>query len=300
MPGGLGSDMPKVPRRRPWRWLAVAVVLLVLASLVRSAILNDNFEWGVVFGYLFDSRILAGLRTTLILTAVAMALAFAIGLVLATMRLSESRSLRWFANLYIWAFRGTPILVQLLLWYNLAALYPVLALGVPFGPAVVEWDANTLITPWIAALLGLALNEAAYLAEIIRSGIISVDRGQVEAGRSLGMNGRVTFRRIVLPQALRVIVPPVSNETIGLLKYSAIVSVITLPELLYSGQLIYARTYETMPILLTVSIWYLIVTSLLTLIEFLVERRLGSGWARTVRSQSKTGRRWTQWLGSGH
>lgn len=286
------------PIRHPWRWLGVVVLLVIFASLLHSAITNDRFEWAVIWHYVFDSRILAGLRTTLILTGSSMALAFVVGLGLATMRLSENGVLRWLASLYIWAFRGTPILVQLLLWYNLAALYPVITLGVPFGPAAFEWNANTLITPWVAAILGLALNEAAYLAEIIRSGIIAVDRGQTEAAKALGMNGRLAFRRIVLPQALRVIVPPISNETIGLLKYSSIVSVITLPELLYSGQLIYARTYQTIPVLLAVSIWYLVVTSILTLGEYLLERRLGVGWAPTGdgNGEQPGERRWSTWL----
>lgn len=295
------EQQPRVPKRHPWRWLASGLLLLICASLLRSAITNSNFEWDVVWGYLFDPRILAGLRTTLILTAVSMALAFAIGLALATMRLSENPVLRWVAGIYIWGFRGTPILLQLLIWYNLAALYPVITVGVPFGPEAFEWNANTLITPWVAAILGLALNEAAYLAEIIRGGIISVDRGQSEAAKALGMGGPLAFRRIVLPQALRVIVPPLSNETIGLLKYSSIVSVITLPELLYSGQLIYARTYETIPVLITVSIWYLVVTSILTLGEYLLERRLGAGWAEARElheEEKKRDGRWPGWLSS--
>ncbi|MBS1895714.1 MAG: amino acid ABC transporter permease [Actinobacteria bacterium] len=302
-PPGRGAEVeqqPRVPSRHPWRWLAVLVLVIVFASLIHSAVTNSRFEWEVIWGYVFDSRILAGLRTTLILTAVSMALAFIIGLGLATMRLSENPVLRWLASLYIWAFRGTPILLQLLIWYNLAALYPVITLGVPFGPAAFEWNANSLITPWVAAILGLALNEAAYLAEIIRGGIISVDRGQTEAAKALGMNGPLAFRRVVLPQALRVIVPPLSNETIGLLKYSSIVSVITLPELLYSGQLIYARTYQTIPVLIAVSIWYLVVTSVLTVIEHLVERRLATGWAEARAHEegldgSKEGR-WPGWL----
>ncbi len=291
-----GDSWQLVPRRRPWRWVAIVVVFLVLASLINSAIRNERFEWGVIGGYLFDERILRGLVNTLILTAVSMVLAFAIGLILAVMRMSESRFLRTVAGVYIWGFRGTPILVQLLIWFNLAALYPVITLGVPFGPELFSWDSNVLITAWVAALLGLALNEGAYLAEVIRGGIMSVDRGQVEAGRSLGMSNRMTFRRIVLPQTLRVIVPPVSNETIGLLKYSAIVSVITLPELLYAGQLIYARTYETIPVLLTISIWYLVVTTVLTLGQMYLERRLGAGWAKTLPDNTTTRRRWMTWL----
>lgn len=296
-PAVTGADIPLAPRRHPLRILAAVVLLFILASLIHSAVINKNFDWGTIWHYLGDHQILSGLRTTVIITAASMTLASIIGMLLAVMRLSDNPVLRWFAGLYIWGFRGTPVLVQLLIWYNLAALYPHLAFGVPFGPALWTANANTLITPWIAALFGLALNEGAYLAEIMRSGILAVDRGQAEAARSLGMRGPLAFRRVVLPQALRVIVPPFSNEVIGLLKYSSVVSVITLPELTYSGQLIYAQNYETIPLLLVVSIWYLVVTSILTGLEMYVERKLGVGWAATPAASTSTGRRWLpSWL----
>src|SRR5262249_46180121 len=238
------ESLPVAPRSRRWEWVAVAVVFLGLVLLLRSMIANSRFEWHVVRHYLFAPSILAGLRTTIILTVAAMSLAMALGLILAVMRLSRNLALRTASIIYIWFFRGTPVLVQLIFWYNLGALYPRLSLSIPFGPELVSARANNVFTPWVAALFGLALNEAAYLAEIIRSGIISVDPGQTEAARALGMSRRLRFRRIVLPQALRVMVPPISNETIGLLKYSAVVSVISVPELLYSGQLIYSQTFE--------------------------------------------------------
>ncbi|MEO3854972.1 amino acid ABC transporter permease [Acrocarpospora sp. B8E8] len=273
------------------------VILVVTAQVVSSVLTNPNYQWDIVGKYLFDSRILAGLGTTLLLTTVAMALACLLGLALALMRRADSRILRATAGGYVWLFRGTPVLVQLIIWYNLAILVPVISIGIPFGPQFWAAQTNDLISPWTAAILGLALNEAAYLCEIIRSGITAVDHGQTEAAQALGMSRTHSFRRIVLPQALRVIVPPASNEAIGLLKYSSVVSVIALPELLYAGQLIYGRTYETIPVLIVVSIWYLVVVTLLTWLEHRLERRLGAGFAARHGSAApyRAGR-WSRWL----
>lgn len=290
-----GADNVVVPRPRPWRWVGMAVVAVLAVAVVSSFVTNPNYQWDVVAGYLFDPRILAGLRTTLLLTLIGTVIAAALGLVLATMRLSTSPLLRGTAGAYVWFFRGTPVLVQLILWYNLAILVPTVSIGVPFGPTLWSASTNDLITPWTAAILGLALNEAAYLGEIIRSGIISVDKGQTEAAHALGLGRLDTFRRIVLPQALRVIVPPAANEAIGLLKYSSVVSVIALPELLYAGQLIYARTYETIPVLIVVCLWYLAVVTALTAVESRVEARLGAGFRRTPDDVTRNGR-WARWL----
>lgn len=287
-----------VPRRRPWRWVGVAVALIVVANIAASFITNPNYRWDVVGTYLFDPRIISGLGTTLILTVVGMGIAIALGLLLAVMAQSKSRPLKLTSAAYVWFFRGTPVLVQLILWFNLAILIPVISIGIPFGPTLWEADTNSLITPWTAAILGLSLNEAAYLCEIIRSGILSVDKGQSEASQALGMSRALAFRRIVLPQALRVIVPPAANEAMGLLKYSSVVSVIALPELLYSGQLIYARTYETIPVLIVVCIWYLVIVSILTWLEGILERKLGVGFAQGL-TTNKTGR-WRRWLSPNH
>jgi polar amino acid transport system permease protein len=277
------ENLVVAPRSRHWEWVGVSIVVLGLALLVNSIVRNSRFEWDIVGKYLFDPSILAGLRTTLVLTCVCMVLAMALGLILAVMRLSANTALRAASGTYVWIFRGTPVLVQLLLWYNLGALYPELKLSIPFGPELVSVEANSVLTPWVAALLGLALNEAAYLAEIIRSGIIAVDPGQTEAARALGMPRSLRFRRIVLPQALRVMIPPISNETIGLLKYSAVVSVIAVPELLYSGQLIYSQTYETIPVLIVVSVWYLVTVTVLTFAQAAIERKLAAGWTGQAR-----------------
>lgn len=289
-----------VPRPRPWRWVGSVVVVLVGVAVVSSFLTNPNYRWDVVAGYLFDPRILRGLGTTLALTLIGMVIAAVLGLLLAIMRLSASTLLRGTAGVYVWLFRGTPVLVQLILWYNLAILAPTMSIGIPFGPTFWSADTNDLITPWTAAILGLSLNEAAYLGEIIRSGIISVDRGQSEAANALGMSRFHTFRRVVLPQALRVIVPPASNEMIGLLKYSSVVSVIALPELLYSGQLIYARTYETIPVLIVVCAWYLVVVSLLTVVESRLESRLGAGFRTGVIDDRPRNGRWVRWLSPNH
>lgn len=286
-----------VPRRRPGRWVGSIAVVIVTVSVLVSFFTNPNYEWPTVWRYMFDERILSGLGTTLALTGIAMVMALLLGLVLAVMRLSDSALLRRTSGFYVWFFRGTPILVQLILWYNLAILVPTMGLGIPGVGSLWEADTNDIITPWTAAILGLGLNEAAYLAEIIRSGIMSVDKGQTEASKALGMRGTTTFRRIVLPQAARVVVPPTFNEMVGLLKYSSVVSVIALPELLYSGQLIYARTYETFPVLIVVCIWYLIIVTVLTAVEHRLERRLGVGFGATAATKE---RRWDRWMRPAH
>ncbi len=229
---------------------------------------------------MFDGRILHGLRVTIELTVIAMAIGIVLGVLLAVMRLSPNWLVSSASSFYIWFFRGTPVLVQLLFWYNIAALYPKIALGIPFGPAFVHADANTLITPFTAAILGLGLNEGAYMAEIVRAGIISVDPGQADAAQSLGMTRLQTMRRIVLPQAMRVIIPPTGNETISMLKTSSLASVIVVTELLYASQLIYSVNFKTIPLLITASIWYIVCTSVLYVGQHYLERYYGRGAAR--------------------
>lgn len=255
----------------------MVVVLLLAAMLLHTVLTNAAFEWTVVFRYFLSGSVLAGLLRTLELTILAMVIGLLLGVVLAVMRLSTNPLLSAASWLYIYVFRGTPLLVQLIFWFNLSALYPTLSLGIPFGPAIVSGSTNRMITPLGAAILGLALNEAAYLAEIVRGGLESVDPGQTEAAQTLGMTRMHTLRRVVLPQAMRVIVPPTGNETINMLKTTALVSVLAMPELLYSVQIIYSRTYETIPLLITASLWYLIVTSILTIGQFYVERHYGKG-----------------------
>jgi polar amino acid transport system permease protein len=244
---------------------------------INMAVTNPNFEWDVIAENLFNNMILKGVWATIWITVVAMVAGIGLGVLLSVMRLSPNPLLSNVAYGYIWFFRGTPVLVQLIFWFNLAVLVPNISLGIPFGPTFVSWDTNSVITPFVAALLGLGLNEAAYMAEISRAGIQSVDEGQVEASSALGMSRAQTMRRIVLPQAMRVIIPPTGNEVISMLKTTSLVSVVAMPELFYNTQQIYARTYQTIPLLIVASIWYLILTSVLTTGQFYIERHYGRG-----------------------
>jgi polar amino acid transport system permease protein len=227
-----------------------------------------------VWGYLFEKSVMRGLVMTIELTAVAMAVGIVLGTILAVMRLSENPLLRGAASGYIGLFRGTPILVQLLFWFFLGSILPVIGLGIPFGPTFVEIPTNVLISQFTAAILGLGLNEAAYMAEIIRAGIKSVDPGQGEAAEAVGMSRLLAYRRVILPQAARVVLPPTANNTISMLKLSSLVIVIGLPELLTAVQLIYSRNFQQIPLLIVASIWYLLLTTILTIIQSRIERRL--------------------------
>ncbi|WP_256840070.1 amino acid ABC transporter permease [Ornithinimicrobium faecis] len=258
--------------------------LLALAAIAGafSVVSNDNFGWPIVFEYFTSPRILSGLVRTLHLTALSMAIGIVLGVILALMNMSRNRFVKSIAWGYIWFFRGTPVFVQLLFWGSISALYPKLIVGLPFdGPTWLEMSANDLITPYIAAVLGLGLNEAAYMAEIVRAGIKSVDRGQSEAATALGMPDGLTTRRVVLPQAMRVIIPPTGNQLIGMLKTSSLVAVLAYPELLYSAQLIYAVNYQTIPLLITASLWYLLITSVLSVGQYYLERHFGRSEVRS-------------------
>jgi polar amino acid transport system permease protein len=283
MQGAARVDLPPVPLPRPGLWVAAAFVALLLAWVVYILFNNPNFQWKVVGKYLFSKEILDGVKLTIELTLSAMAIGVALGVIAALMRLSDNKLLSGAATFYIVAFRGTPALVQLIFWYNLAALFPKITLGIPFfGPDFVSLNANTIITPVIAANLGLGLCEGAYMAEIVRAGIMSVDPGQREAGVALGLTRAQTMRRIILPQALRVIVPPTGNQIIGMLKLSSLASVISVTELLAAAGLIYTRTFETIPLLIVASIWYITLTSVLTLGQRVIERRLGRSVQETA------------------
>ena len=276
-------DLPPVPLARPGRWVAAAFVALLVAWIVAILFNNPNFQWKVVGKYLFSKEIIDGVKLTIELTLTAMAIGVVLGVIAALMRLSQNRLLYGTATFYIMAFRGTPALVQLIFWYNLAALFPKITLGIPFfGPDFVSFNANTIITPVIAANLGLGLCEGAYMAEIVRAGILSVDPGQREAGIALGLTRAQTMRRIILPQALRVIVPPTGNQIISMLKLSSLASVISVTELLSAAGLIYTRTFETIPLLIVASLWYITLTGVLTLGQRVIERRLGRSVAETA------------------
>jgi polar amino acid transport system permease protein len=279
---GRPEEIRAVPVRRPGRWLAAALVLVLAASVIRSVATAPGFQWGVVGEYLFDSRVLEGLVITIELTVIAMVIGIVLGVLLAVMRLSPNPLLSGASWFYIWFFRGTPVLVQLLFWFSIAAVYPKLGLGVPFGPAFVHPDVNTLITAFRAAVLGLGLNEGAYMAEIVRAGMISVDEGQAEAAQSLGMTRLQTLRRIVLPQAMRVIIPPTGNETISMLKTTSLASVITVAELTFAVQNIYSANFKPIPLLIVASIWYIVCTSVLYVGQYFLERHYGRGATRQM------------------
>ena len=271
------SPMEVVPLRHPWTWAASVLVVLIAGAVAWSVATNPAFQWPVVAQYMLDGQILAGLARTLELTLAAMALGLVLGSALAVMRLSANRLLSTLSWLYVWFFRSVPVLVQLIFWYNFGALYARLTIAVPWGPVLYSASTNAVITPLTAALAGLGLAQAAYTAEVIRAGILSVPSGQTRAAKALGMGPATIFVRIVFPQAMRVIIPPVGNEVISMVKGTSLVSVIAMADLLYTAQLIYARTYETIPLLIVASLWYLIIVSVLSVGQHGLERHYGRG-----------------------
>jgi polar amino acid transport system permease protein len=291
---GRPEDIEAVPVRHPGRWIAAAIIVVIAASIIRSIVTAKGFQWGVVGQYLFDARILRGVLATILMTVLAMLVGILLGVLLAVMRQSPNPLVAGASWLYIWFFRGTPLLVQLLFWYNIASLFPVISLGVPFGPAIIHGNANTIITTFVAALLGLGLNEGAYMAEIVRAGFLSVPEGQTEAAQSLGMSRLQIMRQVVLPQAMRVIVPPTGNETISMLKNTSLASVITYVELTYTAQEIYSVNFKTIPLLIVISIWYLVLTSILYVGQYFIERRYGRGYTRAEQASMRA-----RWLGMG-
>jgi polar amino acid transport system permease protein len=272
--------IPPIARRiHPGRVLGAAAALVGGAMLVHALVTNPNFQWSIVGQYFTTGSVATGVLTTLELTVLSMAIGIAGGTLLGVMSQSRNPVISGTSWLYVWFFRGTPLLVQIIFWYNLASLYQTLSVGLPFGPALAHGQANSIITPFVAALLGLGLNEAAYMSEIVRGGLLGTDRGQAEAAHSLGMTRGQAMRRIILPQAMRLIVPPTGNQTISMLKSTSLVSVIAMTELLHSVQQIYATNYETIPLLIVASLWYLAVTSVLSVGQYFLERKLGRGHA---------------------
>jgi polar amino acid transport system permease protein len=290
---GRPDEIKAVPVRRPGRWIATAIVLLAVASVIKSVATNKRIHWSIVGHYLFDARILHGVLVTIELTAISMAIGVVLGIVFAVMRLSPSPVLKGVSWFYIWFFRGTPLLVQLLFWGFIGAVYSKINLGVPFGPSFIHIHSNTFFTYFVAAIFGFGLNEGAYMAEIVRAGIISVDEGQTEAASSLGMSRLQIMRLIVLPQAMRVIIPPTGNETISMLKNTSLAIVLGgVFELLFEAQQIYAATYQTIQLLIVASIWYLALTSALYVPQYYIERRYGRGFTRAERATMRA-----RWIG---
>lgn len=230
--------------------------------------------------YFTSTSVLDGLLLTLWLTAATLSLGFVLGTLLATMRLSANPVLRTISWGYVWLFRSTPPLVQLLFFFNIGALYPTLGLGIPFGPEFVTFRTVNLLGPTLTAVIGLTLLEAAFAAEVVRGGILSVDRGQLEAAQALGLGRARVLRRIIVPQAMRTIVPTAGNMLISALKGTSIVSVLAVSDLLYSVQLVYNRTYQVIPLLVVATLWYLLVTSVLSVGQYYLERRFARGATR--------------------
>jgi len=276
-----------VPVRHPGRWVAALVVLAIAAYLVYTvavAVQNDHTArgsgWAAVGFYLFNGLIFRGILVTLELTALAMVVGIVLGVILAVMRLSPNPVMSWVSWLYIWFFRGTPVLVQIFFWFNLNLVLKSFDIGIPFTPLWLHANTNSLIPPFMAALLGLGLNEAAYMAEIVRAGMISVEHGQTEAAQALGMNRGLVMRRIVLPQAMRVIIPPTGNETISMLKTTSLAFGASVTELFTRQQQIATATYDVLELLIVASIWYLVMTSILTVGQYYIERRFARGTQR--------------------
>jgi polar amino acid transport system permease protein len=264
-----GPTKAFVPRQQ---YVFYVLVTIVAILLILSLVTNANYQWATVAQYLFAPSILQGLLVTLWITLVCMVMAVVLGLILAFMGLAQSVYVRGAAEVYIVFFRGTPLLVQLIFWYNISALYPDFSVGIPFGPQFLNIDLNQVITPIGAAIMGLALNEAAYMAEIFRGGLNGLPKGQIEAADALGLSGWTKVRRVVLPQLLPIVVPPTWNQMIGMLKNTSLISVIGASELLYSAQAIYARTYQTIPLLIVVSLWYLAISIILTIVQRRIEK----------------------------
>ena len=269
-----------IPRRHPGRWVAVGVIAILALQALQIVLTNPNFHWDVFVEYLFHPQILRGLRWTLLLTVLAMALAIVIAGALVAMRDSDNPVLQWAAYAWIWFFRGTPIYTQLVFWGLFAALFPRIALSIPFGPELFGIDSRLVLTPAVAALLGLGLNESAYLAEIFRAGFSSIDRGQSEAAQALGMRPARIWRRILLPQAMRIIIPPTGNETIGMLKMTSLVLAVPFTlDLTFATNAIANRTFLPVPLLMVAAFWYLVITSILMVGQYYLERRFGRGVA---------------------
>ena len=276
-------DAKPVPR--PGRWASAAVVAILAAMALHALITNKNFQWPVVAQWLFSASIMQGVLFTIILTVLAMLVGTALAITMAIMRQSVNPVLRWVAMAYIWFFRGTPIYTQLIFWSLLPTLYPTLSFGVPFLGSLWGWeitfDTATYFTPFWMAFIGLGLNEGAYLAEIMRAGLLSVPKGQWEAATALGMPRATIFRRIILPQAMRVIVPPIGNETISMLKTTSLVSAIPFTlELTFIARQRGQATFAPVPLLIAAAIWYLVITSLLMWIQSFIEKHFGKGFER--------------------
>ncbi|KAA8829022.1 MULTISPECIES: amino acid ABC transporter permease [Bifidobacterium] len=291
---GEGLDIPNrikaLPVKRPGPIVAAVIVALLVAMLIQGMITNPRLEWPIVWKYLFNENVLRGIQYTLVLTVISMVIAIILSVILAIMRKSINPVLRGVSWFFIWFFRGTPVYTQLIFWGLFAVLIPKLSIGVPFT-SIEFWsiDSSEVVTAFNAAWIGLALNEAAYLSEIVRAGLEAVDPGQTEAAKALGMSRTLIMRRIVLPQAMRIIIPPTGNETIGMLKTTSLVTAVPFTlELQFATDAIANRIYKPIPLLLVACFWYLLITSILMVIQSRLEKHFGKGFdARAMGTRGK-------------
>ena len=280
-PGAAQYDIQALPLRRPGRWIWATILVLFVLWLGQALATNKNIDYAVVGEFLFSPRIISGVGVTLLVTAISMVIATVLAVVLAAMRLSSNPVMVAFSSAFVWLFRGTPLLVQIVIWGYFGLIFEKITLGIPFTD-IVFWqiDTNVLISAFVAGILALTLNEAAYAAEIVRSGMLSVDEGQKEAAASLGMSPLYTFTQILLPQAMRVIIPPMGNELISMIKNSSLLSLIAVSEVYTVATQISAQNLRQVELLIVVSIWYLIIVSVLSVPQYYLERRFGRGAAR--------------------
>jgi polar amino acid transport system permease protein len=277
------APIKAIPLKHPGRWVAAVVIVVLFGLFAYGAATNSAYGWGTYGRYLFDSRIGTGVWITVQLLVYSMVIAIILGVAVAVMRLSPNPVLRSAAWVYLWIFRGTPIYVQLTFWGLFPVIYKNVALGVPFSVQFVEFDLQTLYSAFWFAVIGLALNEAAYMAEIVRAGINSVGEGQVEASTALGMSWSQTMRRTVLPQAMRVIIPPTGNEVISMLKTTSLVIAVPFTGDVYGrARDISGVNFEPVPLLLVASTWYLVITSILMVGQFYLERYYSKGVSRKL------------------
>jgi polar amino acid transport system permease protein len=264
--------------RHPWRNVLAVVVLLALALFILDAAQRPAYSWGTFGKYLFDQRISQAALNTLILTVLSMVSAVILGVTLAVMRLSPNPVVKGVSWLYLWIFRGTPVYVQLVFWGLFATIYKTIDLGIPFTEPWATFTTDDVLDVFWLAVIGLALNEAAYMAEIVRAGILSVDKGQDEAATALGMSWLQTMRRIVIPQAMRIIIPPTGNEVISMLKTTSLVAAVPYSFDLYGrSRDVSAAIFEPIPLLLVASAWYLLFTSILMVGQYFLEKRFSRG-----------------------
>jgi polar amino acid transport system permease protein len=270
-----------VPLRRPGRWIAGALVVIAMVLLAWGAATNEAYRWDIYGQYLFDRRITEAAWNTVQLTVLAMLIAVVLGVILAVMRLSSNPVLKSVAWVYLWVFRGTPVYVQLVLWGLFPSIYKQLDIGIPFVHQFFHIDLQSLNAAFLFAVIGLALNEAAYMAEIVRAGIGSVPEGQLEASTALGMSWSQTIRRTVLPQAMRVIIPPTGNELISMLKTTSLVAAVPYTAELYArARDIAGANFQPIPLFLVAATWYLAITSILMVGQYFVEKHYSKGMTR--------------------